>query len=420
MRLPIRFIVAKEFLPIQIAPSDPQKLESPAFLDAAKRFYESQFGGGAVEVASVPGGLAVTWTPVEAGLDPFEYAVGLLQNRQHTLAVPILQGLLQDEPDHPGVLFNLGMAESDLGKLDDAIVHLKALVAKDPGHAHGWVALGVAQAHAGRIDEAIATLNEAVRVAPDDPYAHRNLGGLLGKKGLLVDAVTHLREAVRLLPTDQQALYGLAHTLLALAPDDHAAEADGLFERAIALDPDNDLAELCRTERSQIAQSTFRSNAACQTRMDAVMYCLGAMQTFAKMSKEDVRKISFEITMLGTKGLDVNDPAQKYELRSLPGRFSGLHLVSIEYVGFKLVDPSVDLGFDLSQEYHHAQLLFGGGSGAQPRALRSSSLGPMPSGMPGTGASFTTRRTLCSPFASRRPNSWNTPSGATAMPLSPI
>ena len=366
MRPPIRFTVAKEFLPIEITPSDPQELESAAFLEAAKRFYESQFEDGAVEVQSVPGGLAVTWTPAEASLDPFEYAVGLLQKRQHEVAVPILQGLLKSEPNHLGVLFNLGMAESDLGKLDDAIVHLKALVEKDPRHAHGWVALGVGQARAGRIDEAIATLGEAVRVAPDDPYARRNLGGLLGKKGLLADAVTHLREAVRLLPTDQPALYGLAHTLVALGGDEHAAEADGLFQRAIAVDPDTELAELCRRERSQIAQRTFRSNAAGQIRMDAVMYCLGAMQTFAKMSKEDVRKIAFEIAMLGTKGLDVNDPAQRYHLRSLPGQFSGLHLVCIEYVGFKLIDPSVDLGFDLSQEYRQAQLLFGGSPGAQP------------------------------------------------------
>jgi len=364
VRPPIRFTVAREFLPIQIASNDPQRLESPAFLEAAKRFYESQFAEGKVEVEPVPGGIAVTWTPAEAHVDPFEYAVGLLQDRQHTLAVPILQGLLEGEPDHPGVLFNLGMAESDLGKLDDAIVHLKALVERDPGHAHGWVALGVAQARAGRIDEAIATLNEAVRIAPDDPHARRNLGGLLAKKGLQADSVTHLREAVRLLPTDQQALYGLAHTLLAIGGDDHAEEADGLFQRALAADPDSDLAEVCRQERSQIAQSTFRSSAAGQVRMDAVMYCHGAMQTFAKMSKEAVRKIAFEIALLGTRGLDVNDPAQKYQLRSLPGRFSGLHLLSIEYVGFKIVDPSVDLGFDLSQEYRQAQLLFGGSSKA--------------------------------------------------------
>jgi tetratricopeptide (TPR) repeat protein len=366
VRTPIRFVVALEFLPIEIAPSDPRKLESPALLEAARRFYDGQFGNGTVGVESAPGGLEITWTPEEATLDPLEYAVTLLQDRQHKVAVPILLALLEAEPDRPVILFNLGMAESDLGKLDDAIAHLTALLEKDPQHAHGRVALGVAQARAGRIAEAISTLREAVRIAPDDPFARRNLGGLLAKRGLASEAVSHLREAVRLGPTDQQALYGLAHTLQALDPGEHAAEADQLYQRAIAADPDSDLAEKCRSERGQIAQSTFRDNVGGAVRMDAVMYCLGALRTFAEMPKEEVRKVTFEIAMLGTKGLDVNDPAQKYELGSLPGRFSGLHLVSIEYVGFKLLDATVDMGFDLSREFSQAQLLFGGGSEPRP------------------------------------------------------
>jgi tetratricopeptide (TPR) repeat protein len=365
VRPPIRFTVALEFLPIQIAPSDPGKLESAPLLESARRFYEDQFGEGTVEVESAPGGLAITWTPDEAALDPLEYAVRLLQDRQYKQAVPILRALLEADPDSPVVLFNLGMAESDLGKLDDAIGHLRTLLKTDPQHAHGRVALGVAQARDGQIDEAISTLQEAVAVTPGDPYARRNLGGLLAKKGLVADAVAHLREAVKLNPTDQQALYGLAHTLLALEQSDTAAEADGLYQRAIAADPDSDLAEHCRRERSQIAENTFRSNASGQIRMDAVMYCLGALQTFSKMPEEDVRKVTFEIALLGTKGLDVNDPAEKYQLRSLAGHFSGLHLVSIEYVGFKLLDPNVNIGFDLSREYRQAQLLLGDGPEAK-------------------------------------------------------
>ena len=58
--------------------------------------------------------------------------------------------------------------------------------------------------------------------------------------------------------------------------------------------------------------------------------------------------------MLGTRGLQVNDPAEQYSLNSIPGKFSGLHLLCIEYVGFKVIDPSVDLGFDLSAEYTEA------------------------------------------------------------------
>lgn len=366
MRPPIRFTIALEFLPIQIAPRDSNDLASPAFIEKARRFYQEQFGDGTVQAAATGGGLEITWTPVEASLDPLEYAVTLLQNRQHTIAVPILQALLAEDPSSAAVLLNLGMAESDLGKLDDAIRHLRALLDKQPAHAHGRVALGVAQARAGQIDDAIITLQKAVKTAPEDPFARRNLGGLLAKKGRLAEAIAHLREAVRLNPGEQQALYGLAHCLLETGERDLVEEAAQLYQRAIAADPDSDLAEQCRRERSHIAQRTFRSNAAGQIRMDAVMYCLGALQTFAKLPKEEVRKITVEIAMLGTKGLDVNDPAQKYQLRSLPGNYSGLHLVSIEYVGFKLLDPSVDIGFDLSQEYHQAQHLLGGGPEPRP------------------------------------------------------
>ena len=80
------------------------------------------------------------------------------------------------------------------------------------------------------------------------------------------------------------------------------------------------------------------------------------------MPVSDVKKIVFEIAVLGMKGLDVNDPAKKYDLRSLPGSYSGLHLVSILYAGSKIVDPAADVGFDLSREYDQATSLFGAGA----------------------------------------------------------
>jgi len=41
-------------------------------------------------------------------------------------------------------------------------------------------------------------------------------------------------------------------------------------------------------------------------------------------------------------------------------KFSGLHLLCIEYVGFQLIDPSIDIGFDLSAEYAAARKVHGG------------------------------------------------------------
>ncbi len=93
------------------------------------------------------------------------------------------------------------------------------------------------------------------------------------------------------------------------------------------------------------------------------MYCVGALEKFAAMDPGEVQKIGFEIAMLGTRGLDVNDPAQKYSLRSLPGQFSGLHLLCLEYVAFKQIAPEQDIGFDLSAEYRLALTMFGGKAG---------------------------------------------------------
>jgi hypothetical protein len=57
------------------------------------------------------------------------------------------------------------------------------------------------------------------------------------------------------------------------------------------------------------------------------------------------------------RGFDTNDSSKKYSLRSLPGNYSGLQLVSMMYVGFKQIDPSMDVGFDLSKEYETAKQL---------------------------------------------------------------
>jgi hypothetical protein len=72
------------------------------------------------------------------------------------------------------------------------------------------------------------------------------------------------------------------------------------------------------------------------------------------MPRAEVQKISFEVAMLGSRGLNVSDSAERYTLQSIPGNFSGLNLLCIQYVGFQILDPSVDLGFDLSAEYQAA------------------------------------------------------------------
>ena len=90
-------------------------------------------------------------------------------------------------------------------------------------------------------------------------------------------------------------------------------------------------------------------------RPDVIMYCLGALQRFDAMTAKEIEKLGYEIAVLGMNGLDINDPAKKYKLKSLQGEFSGLHLLSLMYTAFQQFKPGQDVGIDFSNEYQLAQ-----------------------------------------------------------------
>jgi len=214
----------------------------------------------------------------------------------------------------------------------------------------GWVVLGVAQARMGADGAAVVSLQKAIDLNPKDGYTHKNIGALLSRTGKADEALKHLRLATQLLPSDPQTWFNLAGTLEEAGELDNADEA---YEKVIRLDPTGTLAKRSEDGRSRIVEINFRGIGG-DSRPDAFSYCLGSLQRFEGMPKAEIQKITFEIAMLGTRGLQVNDPAEQYTLKSIPGKFSGLHLLCIEYVGFKLIDPSVDFGFDLSAEYAEA------------------------------------------------------------------
>ena len=114
-------------------------------------------------------------------------------------------------------------------------------------------------------------------------------------------------------------------------------------------------AQAARNGLSRIAEATMRANVGGTVRMDAVMYCLAAMERFDAMPEAEMRQIVLEIATTGLQGLDVNNPDHKYRLRSLPGELTGMQLVSYLYVGTQRVAPEQDIGFDLSREYEVAE-----------------------------------------------------------------
>lgn len=87
------------------------------------------------------------------------------------------------------------------------------------------------------------------------------------------------------------------------------------------------------------------------------MYIAGALDEFKKQGVVKRQQIAHEIALKGQSGLDINDPAEKYTLKTLPGKFSGMHLVSIMYTAFKQIDPTLDSGVDLQVEFDAAMAM---------------------------------------------------------------
>lgn len=338
-------------------PASQRDLQGDAFREAVREHLAEDFltQQGAAEVIVTQDRITIRWTDAAGAKSLTEVGIDFLKQGDFDKGIGMLRQALQRQPDDVDALLNLGMALSDRGELDEAVQLLQRLVHLAPADARGWVALGVVHARCKRSAEALQAFRKAVELAPNDGYARMNLGATLSQSGDLEEAVEHLRKAADLLPGNPQPWFNLALTCEELEDFD---EADDAYVEVLRLDPSGALGERAEQGRSRIAERNFRV-AGGGFRGDAVAYCLGALQRFEGMPLAEIQKISFEIAMLGTRGLDVNDPAEKYTLRSIPGKFSGLHLLCIEYVGFQKIDPKLDLQFDISAEYREAQRLHG-------------------------------------------------------------
>jgi len=134
-------------------------------------------------------------------------------------------------------------------------------------------------------------------------------------------------------------------------------QAQKHFQMVLEMEAPEDLRALARNGLREIAVRGLKARG---TRMDAVFYLLDAMRLFRGKSPEEIREISFEIGMLGRHGLDINDPKETHVLRALPGRvFSALELVCIMYAGFKRIEPGMDIGVELGEEWGMAERLGG-------------------------------------------------------------
>jgi tetratricopeptide (TPR) repeat protein len=327
-------------------------LEGDAFREAVREHLASQFmgQGGAAQIVVTEDRVIIRWKEEAEPTPLASTGAAHLREGQEEKGIGLLRVALDRNPDDADALFNLGMALGERGEVAEAIELLERLVALRPGYAGGWTALGVAFSKADRWEEAIRAFTHAVANDSGDGLARLNLGAALSQRGRLEDGLDHLKAAVVLRQEDPQAWLNLA---MNLEQGGNVADAETAYGRVISRDPGGLLAERAEQARNRISGRKLREGGA-GLRPDVVAFCREAMRLFAAMPADEVKRITMEIAMLGTKGLSVSNPTARHTLRSLPGEFSGLQLLCYEYVGFKIIDSSVDIGFDIAAEYEEA------------------------------------------------------------------
>ncbi|HZD95327.1 MAG TPA: tetratricopeptide repeat protein, partial [Candidatus Sulfotelmatobacter sp.] len=156
-----------------------------------------------------PGARPHTPTPTaeERAADDLKAAEDLLQKKQYQLAEEKLATIVEEQKTNPQAWFDLGFAESHLGKAP----------------------------------ESVKAYQKAVELSPKWFEAQNNLGLALTRTGDLAGAATILRIAVTLKPTTggQQALAEAWLSLADVTQDSQPQESLAAYQKAAELDPLN-------------------------------------------------------------------------------------------------------------------------------------------------------------------------------------
>jgi tetratricopeptide (TPR) repeat protein len=160
----------------------------------------------------------VTWAQVQLWRD----SITLFS---HTLKVTTDNYLIHN---------NMGIALSDQGKIEDALVHYRAALLINPRSIEAWENLGIYYEESGRIAKAIEVYEHVQRLNPNDAKTWNNLGIAYGKSGQTARAIESLRQALRIDPAYDEAWNNLGN---AYGGNGETAKAIEAFQQALRINP---------------------------------------------------------------------------------------------------------------------------------------------------------------------------------------
>ena len=326
---------------------------SDEFKLGVTQFFADQFSGfgGRARVIIDDGSrtIKVVWTKVKTWMDPKQRAIQLLQKGKKDEALPLLVAIYHSNPTDADVLYALGMTYHELGQSARASIIFEHLLDLNPDDVATLVSIGVAELAEGNYLIAEEHLRKATKLDPNNLLGLKNLATTLIKQSRFEEAISVVRKAIGISPKDIVLLITMGDCLNDAG---RGSESEAYYRLALKAGGPSHLIDEAKVRLTAKSEEVLHSQT--EIRMDVVDYMRSALKDFGSMTTEQIQTLAFEIAVLGTKGLDINNKIKAYRVDSLPGDHSALKLVSIMYAAFQQFAPKTDIGIDLSKEYRRA------------------------------------------------------------------
>jgi Flp pilus assembly protein TadD/transglutaminase-like putative cysteine protease len=143
-----------------------------------------------------------------------ESGVAALNSGNERAAIPLLQRVVELEPQHKEAWNDLGLAYLRIGRFDEAANAFNTQLKVNPYDEHANNYLGITLQQQQKFDEAAAAYRKQIELNPLDTVAHGALGALLLSQHKYAEAVPELDKATVLSPDSADLQVGLGQAYL--------------------------------------------------------------------------------------------------------------------------------------------------------------------------------------------------------------
>lgn len=161
----------------------------------------------------------------------------LREAKSYRESFDLLGTALEQQPDHPDLLYDYAMAAERLDKLDVLETKLKRLIELRPDFAQAYNALGYTWADRNlRLKEAREYIEQALKLSPEDPFILDSMGWVLYRQGNHAEGLDYLKRAF----AQRQDPEIAAHLGEVLWAQGKKNEAEQVWREALKSHPDNE------------------------------------------------------------------------------------------------------------------------------------------------------------------------------------